>query len=166
VPIASGYIGFYVLGYLLGRISFPSWAVITSLVTWVLSSFSTVVGTYVMTSEAGKFVDFFYDYLNITVVVASVSAFIVLRRFAEYRFMNHTVIAGLISKIATVSFGIYLVHALVLDLIGGYFPLIHFNTSLGNPAWSIILVSVIAFVVSYGAVYFLQKIPLLNRLVP
>ena len=164
VPMATGLVGFYVLGYLLSEISFSPKVIMLSLVIWLLSSIATAAGTYYMTLHANEFVGFFYDYLSINVILASGAAFIGLKRLADSKFMHHPLILNTVSRISVASFGVYLIHALIIDIIGTRLSL-QVNTSIGNPVWSIMLVSVIVFTISFFIVYLLQKVPVLNRIV-
>jgi surface polysaccharide O-acyltransferase-like enzyme len=166
VPMATGYIGFFILGYLLGETHLLGRNVLLIFIIWLASTTATAAGTYFISIQAGEFDGFFYEYLSINVILSSVSAFVLLKSLSKQKFMAHPVIFNLLNRITTGSFGIYLIHVLVLDIIGGRIPLIHFNAEMGHPMWSIPLVSGVAFMASFCAVYILQKIPIINRIVP
>jgi len=53
-----------------------------------------------------------------------------------------------------------------LAIIVEHLPLVHINVQMGNPIWSVPFVSVVTFTISFSAVYVLQKIPVVNRIVP
>ena len=167
LPAATGYIGYFVLGYLLNEVNLSKHSLLATLIIWLLSTAATIIGTYVMSARVGEYFPFFYDYLNLSVILASVSAFILLKSLINPNVSDinsHAV--KLLNQISVASFGIYLVHAFVLDVIGGHIPLIHFNVEMGNPIWSIPLVSGMTFVISFLAVIILQKIPVINHIVP
>lgn len=165
-PMATGFVGFFVLGHLLGEIPPSSRQAALAFVIWLLSTAATAAGTYFMSATAGEFAEFFYDYLSLNVILASASSFLLLKSLSSQEFMGRPAVSRLVRTAARGSFGIYLIHVLVLDIVGGHIPLIHFNVEMGNPVWSIPLVSVIAFVTSFCAVYVMQKISILNRVVP
>ena len=166
VPMVTGFAGFFILGYLLRETRFPSWVVILSFVVWGLSVLVTVLGTYFMTIYADKFVGFFYEYLSINVILASVSAYILLKQLAEYEFKYNVVVINSVKKIADTSFGIYLVHILILDIMLNHIPLLHLRAIITeNPAWGILMVSTIIFTISFYIVSFVKKIPVINRVV-
>ena len=68
-------------------------------------------------------------------------------------------------SLAVSSFGIYLIHMIVIEILGGWLPL-QISTSIGNALWSIPLVSMVVFGISFLAVHLLQKIPILKHVVP
>lgn len=166
LPAATGYIGFLVLGYLFTEVNLSKGSLIATFIIWLISTLITVLGTYVTSARAGEYFPFFYDYLNFSVILASISAFLLLKwLMTPHIIESHPYAIKLLSQISAASFGIYLIHAFVLDVIGGHIPLIHFNVEMGNPIWSIPLVSAITFVISFLAVLVLQKIPVIKRLV-
>ncbi len=115
-----------------------------------------------MTSSSGKFNGFFYDFVSIGVIPASGAAMVLLRALGESeRFIAPRVQATLRS-LATGSFGIYLVHVLVIGGLG----LLHINTFMGYALWSVPLVSVLVFFISYLIVRILQRIPVIRVAVP
>ena len=166
VPMATGYIGYFVLGHLLSEIQLGRGGIVLSLITCLAGIIATAAGTYFISSQAGKFDGFFYEYLSLNVIVASISAFLLLKSLATQNESGEGFFQKAVTQLAAGTFGIYLIHVMILDIIGGRIPLIHFNVEMGNPVWSIPLVSVVAFFASFCAVYVLQKIPFLNRIVP
>ena len=166
VPMATGYIGFFVLGYLLSDISLPPRSIPPLCIIWFTGTAATAAGTYIISLYANEFSGFFYDYLSINVILTSVSAFLLLKLLAAQNFFQHPFITMLIYRAAAGSFGIYLIHALVLAIIVEHLPLVQINVQMGNPIWSIPFVSVVTFTISFSAVYVLQKIPAVNRIVP
>jgi len=166
VPMATGYIGFFVLGYLFSEISLPPRGMPLLFIIWFLSTAITVAGTYLISLRQGEFSGIFYDYLGINVILASVSAFILLKLLAMQKILQHPFITHWIYRIAARSFGIYLIHALVLGIIVEHIPLIQINVQMGYPLWSIPFVSAVTFTLSFLAVSVLQKIPFVHRIVP
>ncbi len=69
-------------------------------------------------------------------------------------------------SLAPATYGIYLVHVLVIEILGYGIPFVPLNTSIGNPVWTIPLVCVIVFCVSYVIVRGLQQVPILRQIVP
>ncbi len=166
VPMATGFIGYFILGYLLSEVSLSPRSIWIAFIVWLTGAFATAAGTYLMSLQVGEFSEFFYQYLSLNVMLASAGSFLLLKSLSGHKSLAHPVTLNLVKKAAAASFGIYLIHVLVLDIIGGHIPLIHFNVEMGSPLWSIPLASVIAFVASFCAVYILQKIPFVNRIVP
>lgn len=165
-PLTTGFIGCFILGYLLGEWALSRSTVILSAIAWFLGTLITILGTYGMTRQSGKFDGFFYDLISLNVIIASAGAFLVLRWLTETKLSASTKFRDTIRWLATGSFGIYLVHVLVIELLGSWIPGFHFDTFMGNPIWSIPLVTGVVFIVSFLIVQVLQKIPVLNRIVP
>ena len=67
---------------------------------------------------------------------------------------------------ATSAFGIYLVHILVIEVLSSWIPFVHINSFMGNAIWSVPLVSMLVFTLSFLIVRILQKIPILRYIVP
>jgi surface polysaccharide O-acyltransferase-like enzyme len=165
-PLTTGFIGCFLLGYLLGDWVLSRRTVVLAAVAWSLGTLITIVGTYWLTSQTGKFDGFFYDLISLNVIVASAGAFLVLRWIAETKLSTPSKFRGIIRGLAAGSFGIYLVHVLVIEILGSKIPGIHFDTFMGSPLWSIPLVTGTVFIVSFLIVLALQKVPFLNRIVP
>jgi len=69
---------------------------------------------------------------------------------------------SVIRSLATVSFGIYLIHVLIIGGLG----ILHVNTFMGYALWSVPLVSAAVFIISYIIVRLMQKIPVIRLTVP
>lgn len=166
VPLATGFIGFFFLGYLLGAWSLSRLTIIVSAVAWVLGTLATIVGTYLLTQYSGKFEGFFYDFLSLNVIVASAAAFLLLRWMSESKVFALPNVHELLRWLASASFGIYLVHILVIEVLQSKIPGFHLDTFIGNPFWSIPLVAIIVLIVSLVITRVLQKVPIVERMIP
>jgi surface polysaccharide O-acyltransferase-like enzyme len=165
-PLIAGYVGFFFLGYLLGPWKLSRPTVILTAAAWVLATLVTIFGTYFLTRASGKFDGFFYVFTTPNVIIASGAAFLLLKWFSETKVFASQKSHDFIRWLATGAFGIYLVHILVIEVLQGWIPGIHLDSFIGNPSWSIPLVCLIVFVISFGIVRILQKITVLKRIVP
>jgi surface polysaccharide O-acyltransferase-like enzyme len=68
--------------------------------------------------------------------------------------------------LATGTFGIYLIHVIVIETLRYGIPSLQVSSFMGNAIWSIPFVSTIVFIVSFLIVRILQKIPILKYIVP
>jgi len=166
VPLTTGFVCFLILGYLLGEVGLSRGRVILSAVIWATGTLVTIVGTYVLTRRADQFDGFFYDFVSLNVILASAAAFLLLRRISETKLLTSAVAYAVVRSLATTTFGIYLVHVLVLELLRGWIPFLQINSSMANAIWSLPLVSILVFLVSFLIVCLLQKIPILKQIVP
>jgi surface polysaccharide O-acyltransferase-like enzyme len=75
-------------------------------------------------------------------------------------------LARLSSLVSPSSFGIYLVHSIILTLMVAGWESLGFETATGHSLLVIPLVAVIAFLFSWGTTYVMRKIPILRAIVP
>jgi surface polysaccharide O-acyltransferase-like enzyme len=147
----SDFIGYLVLGYYLSVKSFPfsiKKIKIISILLIALGISITLIGTYYITSNSGKFDEYFYDYLSPNTLIASVGVFLLFKNIN----LETTKIIDFIGKY---SYGIYLIHVLVLDKME-YFGI---GYHIMNPIFSIPLITVICLLISASIIFLLNKIP-------
>ncbi len=165
-PLANGLVGFFILGYLLGPLRLSRLTAILTGAAWVLATVGTILGTYFLTQASGKFENYFYGFTTPNVIVASATGFLLLKWISETWDFGSSNAHRYIRQLAAASFGIYLVHVLVIEVLQGWLPGFHLDSFIGNPIWSIPLVTVIVFLFSFLIVRLLQRIPVLNYIVP
>ncbi len=165
-PLATGFVCFFLLGYLLGEITLSHARIILSAVIWVISTLITIIGTYLFTRNLGQFDGFFYDFVSLNVILASGAVFILLRWMSETKPFTSPKVHAIIRALATGAFGIYLVHVIVIEVLSGWIPFLHVNSFMGNAIWSVPLVSTVVFIVSFLIVRIFQKMPILSHIVP
>lgn len=165
-PLATGFVCFFVLGYLLGEIALSRARMILSSVIWVMSTLITVLGTYLSTRNSGQFDGFFYDFVSLNVILASGAAFLLLRWISERKLFTSAGVHVFMRALATGTFGIYLIHVIVIETLRYGIPSLQVSSFMGNAIWSIPFVSTIVFIVSFLIVRILQKIPILKYIVP
>jgi surface polysaccharide O-acyltransferase-like enzyme len=165
-PLANGFVGFFILGYLLGPWRLSRFTAIFTGTAWVLATIVTILGSYSLTRASGKFENYFYGFTTPNVILASVTGFLLLKWISETWNFESPGAHHFIRQLAAASFGIYLVHVLVIEILGGWLPGIQLDSFIGNPLWSIPLVILIVFALSFLIVRGLRKIPVLNRIVP
>ncbi len=165
-PLAGGFVGYFILGYLLGEMTLSRTRVILAAVILILSTFVTILGTYLFTRGAGQFDGFFYDYVSIGVAFASPATFILLRWLSETSPFASPQARALTRLLAISAFGVYLIHVIVMEVLSDWIPFVHVNSLMGNAIWTIPLVSAIVFLPSFLIVRILQKIPIVKQIVP
>ncbi|WP_017543058.1 acyltransferase [Nocardiopsis prasina] len=160
------FLGYYLLGWLLtDRGPGPRDALHGS-VAFVLGTTGTVLGAWAAAASVGEWgtgAEYVYDFLSPTMIVASVGAFLLLRawgtRLAELG-AGHRVNRA-IAVLSALSFGVYLVHVMVLytlrDLGGTPDGLVGLTTAAGY-AVATTLISLVLVAVA-------QRIPLLRATV-
>jgi surface polysaccharide O-acyltransferase-like enzyme len=165
-PLTTGFVCFFLLGYLLGEIPLSRARVILSAVAWVIGMLATIIGTYFLTRASGQFDGFFYDFVSLNVILASAATFLLLRWLSDRKPFTSPKALLITRSLATAAFGIYLIHVLVIEVLSGWLPFVTINSFMGHALWSILLVSTLVFLVSFLFTRFLQRIPILRYIVP
>lgn len=142
------YIGYFCLGGYFSKYELKkrnSFAFTTLIVAWVV----TIFGSYFFTYK------YFYSYLSINTVIASIALFLLIKWHCNKDFR--------LSSISKLSLGIYLVHPVFLDaisFIGKDWFLSRLDVYMYIP-----LVSVIVFSLSYLSALLMSKIRFLDKCV-
>jgi surface polysaccharide O-acyltransferase-like enzyme len=165
-PLATGFVCFFVLGYLLGEMTLSRTKIILSALVWVMNTLITIIGTYLLTRNSGQFDGFFYDFVSLNVILASGAAFLLLRWISERTFFTSANVQLSMRTLATSTFGIYLIHVIVIEVLRYGIPSLQISSFMGNAIWSIPFASTVVFIVSFLIVRILQKIPVLKNIVP
>ena len=119
------------------------------------------VGTYLLVEHDNAFNGIFYDALGIFVMLQTVMIFNFLNINKEI--FNKIGKSKVIRIISTHSFGIYLLHPLVINILSPYFPQDLFTQQYGYTGFVIMFLSVLG--VSIMLVWILSQIPLIKKIV-
>ena len=172
MDVGSGYIGYLVLGYIL-RCKFVD--IINSkkkiffvLLIFVASFFFTMFSTYYLTiTNNGILNEFFYRYLSINVVIMAVCAMILMLDLRFIKFFEKNNIRKVIVYFSSkLSFGVYLVHLLVLAILDSGIIGFRLNGYEINPLVFIPITTTAALIVSALIVAGIRRVPFLKNLVP
>lgn len=146
------YTGYLVVGYYLSKseikIQGIRWY---SSCIFILSIIVSAVVTYLLSKEAHKPDLRMYSYLNLNSIVQTIAAFLWIKDST----IKNKFTAMLIQEISNYSFGIYLVHIMV---IGIFFNHGIFWT-MAHPLISLPLVTLMTLITSFLIIYILRKIP-------
>ena len=164
----SGYAGYLVIGYLLGQREYSNKILFTAILVALVCVSITALGTFYLTMHGGGKLDgYFYGYLSPTVILLSVSVFLLLKHLAEkLNALKTGPTINVIRILSLASLGIYLIHPVFLDLLGrgdlGY----SVSALSGNPLYYVPITAISAFTLSFIATGILQWIPIVKRCVP
>lgn len=156
----TNYVGYYILGYYLLKYEITlKWRYIIYF-GGLMGLLGTFFLTYLSTIKAnGALQEFWYEYHSPNVLLVAIGIFI----FFKYSLKKNNDKLSFIPKVINnTSFGIYLVHMLVINILANKFSLIWINLhpALGIPYKVTIIVFVSAIIVIV-----IKKIPYLNKLV-
>jgi surface polysaccharide O-acyltransferase-like enzyme len=159
----SGYVGYFVTGatlflFLPSRLSFLWTAIVV--VLFLSGYFTTMLGTYVLSLQnSGELSEYFYSNLSLSVIPMSIAAFILLREWG-LRLQRSTAESALIHRLITLassaSFGIYLVHMIVLELLTTGVLGFALGPTIFHPLLTIPFTSVIVFLGSFALSLLIQ----------
>jgi surface polysaccharide O-acyltransferase-like enzyme len=146
-------LGYLVLGYYAATKKFETSLSIKylGLALFLIGSAITILGNYFAAVYHGKYVSTFYAYLSPNVFLASFGFLLYIKNSA----LSNGVVITLRDFISKYSFGIYLVHVLVLSSLsrfGIHWKFIH-------PFVGIPVTSVACLLISAAIIYLLHKIP-------
>lgn len=112
----TGYLGYFLAGYYLmtteRRFSKRFLAAVILVDTLVIS-----LGTWALTMGSGEYSELFKVYSHVFTLVMSASAFLLFKELFRDRRLSPK-IAELVRFLSSVSFGVYLLHNLVVELVG------------------------------------------------
>jgi surface polysaccharide O-acyltransferase-like enzyme len=155
----GGYIGYFIFGYLAGQLSFTQRQKAGAWMVFFISLFVTITGMY-LTGIYGLKTQYFEDYLSVNVVLMSWSLFVIFTNFQVPDFACH-----IIAPLSRASFGIYLIHVIVMVEIFSRSPL-SILAMTGSAIYMIPLLGLLGFAISFILIFVMQKIPFLKYIVP
>ena len=124
----------------------------------IVSFFIQVFATSFISSKVGIAQQFLYEASRPNVVIQAVAIFLFVKDLPlKINFSDRSkTIIGTVSKY---SFGMYLVH----DFFNLFFTKIGFTVMCMNPVVSILLRTIVTFILSFVVVWILDKIPLIRK---
>ncbi len=148
------FIGYLVLGYYLSVKTFKYSKSTVNIAAFLLLSIGVIItaaGTYHLTNNDGKFNQYFYGYITLNTLMVSIGVFLVFKNWTNVNSKS----SKIIDFISKYSFGIYLVHVLVLF----YLSKCGIDYSLMNPVFSIPLTTLLCLIFSTLIIYIVNKLP-------
>jgi len=165
VFLIGGFVGFFVLGSYIQRVKVRS-AILYGLL--IGSVVFTIFGVWLMTyplSYVGQS-NFFFGYLTVNVIVASVALFMILLKFRpDWPGANHIATSRVAQAISKNTLPIFLFHVIILESFErGFFGFTLAYTTL-NPLIEIPLITVLTLFITLGLVLLMRKVPVLKKLI-
>ena len=155
----SGYIGYFILGYFL--VEYPAeikWHKYLIYGFGLAGLFTTIFGTWLIAFRTGAPDQYFYNYFNIAVVSMSIAVFVFVRDV----FINKKIFSKQFAVISKCSFGIYLVHMIILEVLA----IVGISSTLLHPAFGIPFTVLCLFSLCLLLICVLKKIKYINITVP
>ena len=111
----NGYIGYFIIGYSLFKFEKP---VSKKMLAFIILVDTTVIslGTWLKTNQIGQYSELFKGYSRVFILILSVAIFLLVKEASMSR--SHSPRSSkIISVLSTASFGIYLCHNLLVNLL-------------------------------------------------
>jgi len=160
----SEYIGFFLLGYYLAKFELSAKWRIGIYLLGIIGAFETIWRTMALSEQQGQFSGYAYSYSSPNVIMMTIALFIFVKYWINRKVANGNYqTSKLVKLIGQTSFGVYLVHAMILDKVRPHF--FEGDELFIKPLFAIPLQVVIILVLSTIIVWIIQKIPYLNRLI-
>ncbi len=152
----SGFIGYLVLGYYLNTKKFKNTQKVNlvGLLLFLVGNFVTIYGYY-YTCRGGVTNNMFYDYLAPNVIAVAIGTFLL---FKNYDFKSKT--SKIVAFLSKYSYGIYLVHILILSEFAKRNWYFHYE----NPLYNIPLNVLLCLCGSTLVIYILNRIPIIKKM--
>jgi surface polysaccharide O-acyltransferase-like enzyme len=158
----SGYVGYFLLGLYIGRLETNRRTISMALTLFALGLITTfMVIHFDLLPKLNEAV--FRTYLSLNVIVMATSAFYLLKSAGE-KIPPRSY--GMIDVVSQSSFGIYLMHWLIVGWMVLGWQAVGFDATTGSSIVLIPVAAVIAFLISLIITHFLRRIPILKTIVP
>ena len=146
------YTGYLVLGYYLSRLEIKAQGIRWySSFIFLLSIIVSAVLTYLFSKEDHQLDLRLYSYLTLNSIVQTIAIFL----WIKDSFIENKYIALLQQGISNYSFGIYLVHIMVIGILFNH----GIFWTMAHPLISLPLVSLMTLITSFLIIYILRKMP-------
>jgi len=155
----NGYIGYFIFGYLIGRVEIARSQKRVAGVVFISILLGTLLGMYLFRIYEIQS-QYLESYLGLNVVLLSASLFIMCKDL-----QTPSSILPLISLMSRTSFGVYLVHVIVMTELFSM-PALSSLSTAGSAAYMIPLIWLLGYLGSVLLTSMFQKVPILNFLVP
>ncbi len=166
VTMFSGVIGYPVLGFALGRASPPRCMRVLAGLVCLAGVAATALGTYLLTRVTGRLDEYWFQYTSPNVVIMSAAAFLLLRSAFGGDHSLRPWLRGVVAALSATSFGIYLVHPAIQDLLDRVGLGRGFNSLHMGPVLAIPLTGLVVLVLALACTALLQRLPVVKRIVP
>lgn len=156
---ALGYTGYYVMGYVLFRTRVSKCTEYLLYAAALVLSVASVFGTIIISQMKGKDYTGLFTYSMPNMVAGSAAVFIFFKnRVSKLKLQKFKKPIVLLSSC---TFGIYLTHMYAIDFLEA----VGFDNGLFHAFFSVPVLSLCAFVLSFGLTYIIRRIPGLNKYV-
>jgi peptidoglycan/LPS O-acetylase OafA/YrhL len=150
VTIFLPYLGYFLIGYLIRSVALRKYTFAVSLACYGSSSLAITLATGTLVGELGiedPQALRYYNHFHSLVVIQSISMFFVLR--CLFYAVDAPYWNKILRRLAPLTFGIYLVHVIFLDIARNYTSVLYENITLLGIVTELVIVYAISALASY-----------------
>jgi surface polysaccharide O-acyltransferase-like enzyme len=165
VFVVGGFIGYFVLGVYLQRVKVSS-SILR--VLFFLSFIFTIVSTWIMHFHFDSIGQnyFFFGYLSVNVILASVTMFMLLSKLPINWSRNvHPLVNRVVHAIGKNTLPIYMFHLIVMETLQRGYLGFKLSLTVMNPVIGIPVMTVVTLFITFGLILFMKKVPVLRTLI-
>lgn len=159
-----GFVGYYILGYYLHIITLNNKQINFMYFLSIIGFVAAIFGTYILTkNNDGVLNEAFYEPLSPNVILMSSGVFIFIKNYnwndliGNQKVIMNKINIYNIAEFSSLSFGIYLIHVLILEIISlGFLP-IKIDAMFINPVIGIPFTAILTLLISYYIIKTLKR---------
>ncbi|MBQ2661914.1 MAG: acyltransferase family protein [Clostridia bacterium] len=155
VHTVLGFTGFFVLGYYINKTELSKKQRAGIYILGILGFIFTIIVTAFISIKTQSLNQNYYEVLTVNILFNGIAIF----TWFKYRSYPHLKLNRFVKKLSDYSFGVYLVHALVLEQLERF----GLNTLSFNPLLAVICIGSLVTVISFAISACLHKIPIVNK---
>lgn len=162
IPVVTGYVGYFIMGYLLADVNLQRWGRWLTVIGILVALIATFIGTNWLSLQSGPIDGYLYDYFSPPTVLASICGYLLLKDLGQ----NLGKAGKFMRTLAATSFGIFLIHIFVVELLRRGVLGFRLYSWIAPSVYMIPITGSVVFILSAIIVFVGQKIPVLKMLVP
>ncbi len=165
VFVVGGFIGYFVLGVYLQRVKVRS-SILH--VLFFLSFIFTIASTWFLHFHFQSIGQnyFFFGYLSMNVMLASVTMFLLLSKLTVNWSRNiHPLVTRVVHAIGKNTLPIYMFHLIVMETLQRGYLGFKLSLTVMNPVIGIPVMTVVTLFITFGLILLMKKVPVLRTLI-
>lgn len=159
-PMIASWAGYFLLGYYLFNYDMPNKIKNVLIGLGTVSLFAGILCNIVATAKTGGIIDAFSDQSGLSSCLVAISIALIFKQLFNKNYSKKQ--SSIIQSISNKTFGIYLVHVLVINVI---FHIFDIKIDIISQIISIPIFSIAVFVISFLITFLISKIPVLKKTV-
>lgn len=158
IAVVSNFLIYPLIGYLIHKNDIGRKRIIFYILG-LIGLLLHIIGTFYLSIDAGTIVQTYKGNENLPCFLYSIGVFLFIK-YDLNKIMGHDKINKLVNYLSTYTFGVYLVHVFIIELITMTMPInkISIIYRLVSP--------IIYFLISVIVIYIMRKIPIIRKIVP